>query len=196
MDVSVLRQRYRTCRDRQRRTAPQLVRTDSTGPSDAVSMVPVAQGWTSPWEPANSPFLPVVTFDPDRKTSDPWRVHLDLHRRCHPALGLQGEPRSCRSSSSEVTSCIRTQEHGSGSSGSGLGSTSRTPERDPQQPEVRFTGPHQKQDQNPSEGTSSFYQQLGSGAGSGSCQNQNPFPSRRNLKISESARRLGLYPSS
>lgn len=183
MDVSALRQRYRTCRDRQRRTAPQLVRTDSSAPSDAVAMVPVAQGWTSPWEPASSPSLPALTFDP-------WRVHLDLHRRCHPAVGLQGEPRSCRSSSSEV----RTQQHGSGSSGSGLGSTSRTTERDPQQPEVRFTGPDQNQDQNPSEGSSSFSQQLGSGAGSH--QNQNPFPSRRTLRISEAARRLGLYPSS
>lgn len=70
--------------------------SDPTGPSDAVTMVPVAQGWTSPWEPASSPSLPVLTFDPDRRTWDPWRVHLDLHRRCHPAFGLQREPRSCR----------------------------------------------------------------------------------------------------
>ncbi|MEQ2215860.1 hypothetical protein XENOCAPTIV_006994, partial [Xenoophorus captivus] len=48
--------------------------------SDTISIVPVPQGWTSPWKPASfSP--PVDNFDSDPKMFDPWHVHLDLHRR-------------------------------------------------------------------------------------------------------------------
>ncbi|XP_023182022.1 uncharacterized protein LOC111606212 isoform X1 [Xiphophorus maculatus] len=95
MDVSALRQQYRMCRDKQR-TEFHLLRTGegtvSPGSSDllgVVSIVPVAQGWTSSWQPARpSP--------PDPKTSDPWRVHLDLHRRC-PAVAMETERSHSRS---------------------------------------------------------------------------------------------------
>ncbi|MEQ2229916.1 hypothetical protein ILYODFUR_023861 [Ilyodon furcidens] len=107
MDVSVLSQQYRISREKQRRTEPQLVRTDFDELSDTISIVPVPQGWTSPWKPASfSP--PVDNFDSDPKMFDPWHVHLDLHRRCRPAVNIQTELRRCRCSCSSPSGISTT----------------------------------------------------------------------------------------
>ncbi|XP_038132021.1 uncharacterized protein LOC119777280 isoform X2 [Cyprinodon tularosa] len=109
MDVSALTQQYRICREKQR-TELQLVgtgkrtgkRTGFSELSDAISIVPVSQGWTSSWEPS-SPSPPVVYLDSDQKMSDPWRVHLDLHRRRRPVLSTQMGQRTCRRSCSPAS---------------------------------------------------------------------------------------------
>ncbi|XP_073343952.1 uncharacterized protein [Pagrus major] len=89
MDVSLLREQYRSSRETQRRhTQVLLFRTVSQEVSEAVSIIPVAQGLTSPWEPNRSP-PPAVTFDPVPTTYDPWHVHLGLHRRSHSAVTVQ-----------------------------------------------------------------------------------------------------------
>ncbi|XP_022073897.2 uncharacterized protein LOC110968346 [Acanthochromis polyacanthus] len=71
MEVSVLRELYRSCREAQR-IHPQvlLLRTVSE------DVVTVPQGMTLPWEPTSTSDLDL--------TFDPWHVHLDLHRRCSP----------------------------------------------------------------------------------------------------------------
>lgn len=51
---------------------------------EAISIVPVTQGLTSPREQDAS-----LTFDADPSTYDPWRLHLDLHRRHCARLNLQ-----------------------------------------------------------------------------------------------------------
>ncbi|XP_023182024.1 uncharacterized protein C9orf152-like isoform X3 [Xiphophorus maculatus] len=177
MDVSALRQQYRMCRDKQR-TEFHLLRTGegtvSPGSSDllgVVSIVPVAQGWTSSWQPARpSP--------PDPKTSDPWRVHLDLHRRC-PAVAMETERSHSRSSSQAPPTDTHTA--GSGSAPSRGGFTRRCASLNQNQNQDQ--NQNQNQNQNPR-------------GGSGAFLNCYPFPSRRTLRISEAARRLGLYPSS
>ncbi|CAI5671232.1 unnamed protein product [Oreochromis niloticus] len=89
MDVSVLREEYRSSRERRRRHSQVLLfRTVSEELSEAVAIVPAPQGLTLPWPP------PVI-FDPD-----PWHVHLDLHRRSCP----ETSSRRSGSSSSEVGS--------------------------------------------------------------------------------------------
>ncbi|XP_047424534.1 uncharacterized protein LOC124995857 isoform X2 [Mugil cephalus] len=91
MDISMLREQYRSSRDRQRtHTQVLLLREVSVELSDAVNVVPVSQRLVSP---------PAVTFEPELLTYDPWHVHLDLHRRSCPPLSVQ-----LPSSSSDTTS--------------------------------------------------------------------------------------------
>lgn len=56
--------------------------------SKAVSIIPVTQGLTSPWEPSGST-PPAISFDSDPMTYDPWHIHLGLHRRC--CLGVTAQ---------------------------------------------------------------------------------------------------------
>ncbi|XP_076577686.1 uncharacterized protein LOC143314506 [Chaetodon auriga] len=103
MDISLLREQYRCTRDRQRRhTHVLLFRTVSEELSEAVSIIPVTQGLTSPWKPSSCSPLS-ITFDPDPVTYDPWHVHLDLHRRCCPGVTSQltaSSPETANTSSS------------------------------------------------------------------------------------------------
>ncbi|XP_043961439.1 uncharacterized protein C9orf152-like [Gambusia affinis] len=170
MDVTALRQQYRMCRDKQRAEL-HLLRTGSFDLLDVVSIVPVAQGWMSSRQPARpSP--------PDPKTSDPWRVHLDLHRR-HPAVAMETEQSRSRCSPSSSSQAPPTDTHtaGSGSARSRGSFTRRCASVDQNQDH------DQNQNQNP-------------GGESKALLNRYPFPCRRTLRISEAARRLGLYPSS
>ncbi|XP_044032183.1 uncharacterized protein LOC122866493 isoform X2 [Siniperca chuatsi] len=99
MDISLLRQQYRcTTESQKRRTQVLLFRKVSVELLEAVSVVPVAQGLTSPWEP-NSSSPPAITFDLDPATCDPWHVHLGLHRRSCPGGSAQLSASSRRSSS-------------------------------------------------------------------------------------------------
>ncbi|KAE8279610.1 hypothetical protein D5F01_LYC21733 [Larimichthys crocea] len=89
MDISLLREQYRCTRDRQKRhTQVLLFRTVSEELSEAVSIIPVTQGLTSPWEPSGST-PPAISFDSDPMTYDPWHIHLGLHRRC--CLGVTAQ---------------------------------------------------------------------------------------------------------
>ncbi|XP_039983035.1 uncharacterized protein C9orf152-like isoform X2 [Xiphias gladius] len=82
MDVSLLREQYRSTRERQRRqTQVLLFRKVSEELSEAVSIIPVTQGLTSP--------PPAITVDPDLSTCDPWHVHLGLHRRSCPGVTVR-----------------------------------------------------------------------------------------------------------
>ncbi|XP_014912129.1 NEDD8 ultimate buster 1 isoform X2 [Poecilia latipinna] len=150
MDVSALRQQYRMWKDRQR-TELHLLRTgEETGSSDlldVVSIVPVAQGWTSSWQPASpSP--------PDPKTSDPWHVHLDLHRH-NPAVAMETEQSRCRCSCSSSSQAPPT-DTGSGSARSRGGFTKRCASLDQNQNQDQDL----KQDQNQNPGDSMAEQNL------------------------------------
>ncbi|XP_030612313.1 uncharacterized protein LOC115799343 [Archocentrus centrarchus] len=116
MDVSLLREEYRSSRERRRRrTQVLLFRTVSEELSEAVSIVPVAQGQTSPWEP-NGTTPPAVTFNPEQMICDPWHVHLDLHRRSCPRIITQ-LPASCPETSRR--SCSSSSEAGGSQQESG-----------------------------------------------------------------------------
>ncbi|XP_070708934.1 uncharacterized protein [Pempheris klunzingeri] len=114
MELSLLRQQYRSTTDTQRRhTQVLLFRTVSDELSQAVCIIPVTQGLTSPWEP-NSCSPPAVTSDPD-----PWHVHLGLHRRSRPGAVAQlaaSSPEttntnsSSRRSSSSLETCTLQQD--------------------------------------------------------------------------------------
>ncbi|XP_024859359.1 uncharacterized protein LOC108229789 isoform X2 [Kryptolebias marmoratus] len=244
MDVSALRRQYRQRRSRE---VLLFTRTGETGTgetgtasdrlSDAVSVVPVAQGSTSPWEP-NSPSPP---FSSNLKMFDPWHVHLDLHRRAR--LTAQGPPsspetktsRRSGSSSSEgfsssqsgsscssretSSSCISDPLRADPGSGSIRGSSEgckknqvQGTSKDPHHSSFRRTaegseshpqGPHQNQNHSAETSWSRqllspiprICRQLSAGGLDPSSQNHYPFPSRKTPKISEAARRLGLYPS-
>ncbi|XP_022622229.1 uncharacterized protein LOC111237418 isoform X2 [Seriola dumerili] len=109
MDVSLLREQYRSSRETQRRqTQLLLFRTVSEELSEAVSVVPVTQGLTSP--------PPAVTFNPDPLTYDPWRVHLDLHRRSCPGVTVRLPASSPETTNTSVTGSSRRSS--SSSSGS------------------------------------------------------------------------------
>ncbi|XP_023252708.1 uncharacterized protein C9orf152 homolog [Seriola lalandi dorsalis] len=274
MDVSLLREQYRSSRETQRRqTQLLLFRTVSEELSGAVSVVPVTQGLASP--------PPAVTFDPDPLTYDPWRVHLDLHRRSCPGVTVRLPTSYPETTNSSVTGSSRCSSSSSSGSDPDSGSSDRSrgvngSGADP----VHFsvTRPLDASEQNPSDGsredppddsqessapgslTSSdesstpvasvtcspsssntdlhqdlkenrsadvktnndflqtntpagrgsrkfsapaalrFTRQLsvgGVGSSSGVHQNQNyyPFPSRKAPRISEAARRLGMYSS-
>ncbi|XP_068604215.1 uncharacterized protein [Brachionichthys hirsutus] len=108
MDIALLREQYRSTKEKQRRhTQVLLFRTVSEQLSEAVNIVPVTQGLTSPWEPVTGP-LPALTFDPDPMSSDPWHVHLGLHKRLFPGamsqLTASGSSRRCSSSTDAVSS--------------------------------------------------------------------------------------------
>ncbi|KAM6908566.1 uncharacterized protein PEZ65_016808 [Lycodopsis pacificus] len=193
MDISLLREQYRCTRETQRRhTHVLLLRTVSE------VVVSVSQGFTSP---------PAVTFDPD-----PWRVHLELHRRCCPGVTDSSSRRSSSSSDSRKLSscssfCSTTEEvNADGSSGGdpGPGSSDgsrRDPEKtDPVQVSVSDSLGSRKL----SASALRFTRQLSlGGVGSSTRVHQNqtqnqsyhPFPNRKTPRISESARRLGMYSS-
>ncbi|XP_041824308.1 uncharacterized protein LOC121628949 [Melanotaenia boesemani] len=151
MDVSLLREEYRSSREKQKTlTQVLLFRTVSEEPAEAVRIVPVAQGLVSPWEPNTPP----PSFDADQKMYDPWHVHLELHRRSHPTGstqlphsrhtwssssdvgGSQQESRSRKPSSSvslcssrETSPCTREKDEArpdSGTSDGSSGGSSRT----------------------------------------------------------------------
>ncbi|XP_074484172.1 uncharacterized protein LOC141763614 [Sebastes fasciatus] len=115
MDISLLREQYRCTRETQRRrTQVLLFRTVSDELAEAVSIIAVTQGLTSPWEP-NGGSPPAVTFDPDPTNGcDPWHVHLDLHRRCRPGVSAQ-----LAASSPETTNTNSSSRRSSSSSESG-----------------------------------------------------------------------------
>ncbi|XP_039859832.1 uncharacterized protein C9orf152-like [Simochromis diagramma] len=224
MDVSVLREEYRSSRERRRRhTQVLLFRTVSEELSEAVAIVPAPQGLTLPWPP------PVI-FDPD-----PWHVHLDLHRRSCPETssrrsgssssevgGSQHESRYRRlsappSSSSETPPCCslsatREEEDPDppsfrGSRGDlafpdySLGLTeSSTPITTSLQQDQQENRSTQKETSNSVlEGRSSrtlrFTRQQSVGGASSHSQVYYPFPSRKTPRISEAAKRLGMYSS-
>ncbi|TDG97603.1 hypothetical protein EPR50_G00227980 [Perca flavescens] len=184
--------------------------------SEAVSIVPVTQALRSPWEPDGR--SPPVTFDPDRPGCDPWRLHLDLHRRSRPResspetrhtnsssrncegdpekkkkkdpvsgslddpAGFHGDPGDQSAAGSEESFTAGRQDGESAASGTSAWTGSRKLSA----PALRFTR-----------------QQSVGGVGSttGAQQNQNqnqnyqPFPNRKTPRISEAARRLGMYSS-
>ncbi|KAK2859767.1 hypothetical protein Q5P01_004387 [Channa striata] len=99
MDVSLLREQYRSSREKQKKR-PQvlLFRKVSEELSEAVSIVPVTQGLTP------SPLT--ITFDPDPTTYDPWQIHLDLHRHSRSIVTIQ-LPVSPPETNSSIDSCSR-----------------------------------------------------------------------------------------
>ncbi|XP_031697479.1 uncharacterized protein LOC116379652 [Anarrhichthys ocellatus] len=214
MDISLLREQYRCTRETQRRhTHVLLLRTVSEELSEVV--VSVSQGFTSP---------PDVTFDPD-----PWRVHLELHRRCCPGVTDSSSRRSSSSSESRKLSscssfCSTTEEvnvdgsrgdpdpgssggnPGPGSSGGDPGPGSSDGSRgDPEKTDpVQVSVSGSLGSRKLSAPALRFTRQLslgGVGSSTGVHQNQtqnqsyHPFPNRKTPRISESARRLGMYSS-
>ncbi|XP_049913315.1 uncharacterized protein LOC126398135 [Epinephelus moara] len=112
MDISLLREQYRCTRETQKRhTQVLLFRTVSEELSEAVSIIPVPQGLTSPWEPNSSSPPPAVTFNPDPTTCDPWHVHLGLHRHCC----LRVTAQQLIASSPETTNTNSSSQHSSSS---------------------------------------------------------------------------------
>ncbi|XP_076014203.1 uncharacterized protein LOC143006798 isoform X2 [Genypterus blacodes] len=98
MDISVLREQYRCSRESQkRRTQVLLFRRVSQELSDALSIIPVPQSLTSPTEPQNC--SPVANNNPNLLTSDPWHVHLGLHRRSCSLVTNQVSPEMQRTNS-------------------------------------------------------------------------------------------------
>ncbi|KAM7389999.1 hypothetical protein PAMA_008258 [Pampus argenteus] len=84
MEISLLREQYRSTRDRQtRHTQVLLFRQVSEELSEAVSIIPVTQGLMLSWEPNSNP-QSALTSDPD-----PWHIHLDFQRRSCPAVSVQ-----------------------------------------------------------------------------------------------------------
>ncbi|XP_026218090.1 putative protein TPRXL isoform X2 [Anabas testudineus] len=102
MDISLLREQYRSSREKQRKqTQVLLFRTVSEELSDAVSIVPVTQDLT--------PLLPTIIFDPDPTAYDPWHVHLDHHRRSHTVVAVQ-LPVSSPETNTSIDSSSRCSE--------------------------------------------------------------------------------------
>ncbi|KAG7239403.1 hypothetical protein INR49_029151 [Caranx melampygus] len=66
VDVSLLREHYRSSRERQRHTQMLQYRKFSEELSEAISVIPFTP--------------PVITFDPVPLSYNPWQVHLDLHQ--------------------------------------------------------------------------------------------------------------------
>ncbi|XP_044195193.1 uncharacterized protein LOC122972265 isoform X2 [Thunnus albacares] len=111
MDISLLRAQYWSSRERQKRhTQVLLFRTVSEELSEAVSVVPFTQALTSSWEPNSSP-PPALTSDPD-----PWHVHLDLHRRSRPAVGVPPPASSLETTNSGDVGSSRRLSSSSGGS--------------------------------------------------------------------------------
>ncbi|RVE59070.1 hypothetical protein OJAV_G00200620 [Oryzias javanicus] len=243
MDVSDLRQQYRSCRERHQEVL--LFGTVSEERFEAFSIVPVAQGLTLPWEPISS-LSSTITFDCNPKMYDPWHVHLDLHRRSRPAVSAQSPllsrptPSSksrtrelsgsacssrgtspCVFSSQEERVCTEASElqfYGRPGSGQVQGSPHPDPSEDvpdssstleseltnPEEtPTLDSFSPHltvEKQGQKRSSDwcsalvlTRRVSRQLSEGGVCSPSQNPFPFPSRRPPRLSEAARRLGLY---
>ncbi|XP_036934773.1 putative protein TPRXL [Acanthopagrus latus] len=116
MDISLLREQYRSSREAQRRhTQVLLLRTVLEEVSEAVSIIPVAQGLTSSWEPNCSP-PPAVIFEPDPTTYDPWHVHLGLHRRSLPAVTVQLTAPSLETTNTDSSSRCSSSSSEDGSS--------------------------------------------------------------------------------
>ncbi|XP_054479252.1 uncharacterized protein LOC129110992 isoform X2 [Anoplopoma fimbria] len=128
MDISLLREQYRSTRETQRRhTHVLLLRTVSLELSEAVSVVPVSQALTSPWEPHVSS-SPAVTFDPGPMTfGDPWHVHLGLHRRCRPGVTTQLPAPSLETTNSNSSSRRPSSSSESSSRKLSVDSTSDSP---------------------------------------------------------------------
>ncbi|XP_018544778.2 histone H3.v1-like [Lates calcarifer] len=232
MDISLLREQYRSSRDRQRRhTQVLLFRRVSEELSDAISIIPVTQGLTSP--------PPAPTFDPDPSTFDPWHLHLGLHRRSCPGVSVQLPGSSPETNSSVHSSSRRPSSSSSESRGtSPCSSFNSTTEEDLRAGGSRADPPEDSQESSApgsltsSEGSSTpvasaagsqedlkesrstdvktsasvrrrglrFTRQLsvgGVGSSSGVHHNQDfyPFPNRKTPRISEAARRLGMYSS-
>ncbi|KAM9333614.1 uncharacterized protein KZ484_018636 [Pholidichthys leucotaenia] len=194
MEVSALRQEYRSSREQQRRNIQVLLFTAAAAEmSEAVSIVPVAQCLTSPREPNGTSSPPSSDIYPDPKICDPWHVHLDLHRRSRPAISSRF---SC-SSSSEVRSTRAsdssrnpTEENDNSFDGNVTGREHFKEEmvQDPsgsltQSPVCRATiSPSTSRDLQENSG--------------GPRWKHYPFPSRRTRRVSEAARRMGMYSSS
>ncbi|XP_077952586.1 uncharacterized protein LOC144390161 isoform X2 [Gasterosteus aculeatus] len=196
MDVSLLREQYRCSREEQRHV---LLRTVSEELSEAVT-----QGLALPWEALGG--MPPVTFDPDPTTCrDPWRLDPG---RC------ESSPETTRSSfrrsSSSSESCSTTD---------GVNADGSKPEPDQSS---GSRGGHPPCSDESSAPTSSLLEDLkddasvlqtcckapalrltrqlslgGVGSSNAVHQNQNhhPFPNRKTPRISEAARRLGMYSS-
>lgn len=221
MELSELRQRYRTSRDRQQRlTRVLLVRTVSQEMCEAISIIPVMQGLTSPQEPDAS-----LTFDPDPSTYDPWRLHLDLHRRLCARLNLHvsrrlpsssgtldSEKEAAPTSESDSSagalplSCLTAEEDSTPPTTSSLQVSGSTEDhRDTSSWDAPPTAGLQRNENPPtggpigdnssSVGPPSGGCQLSVGAVAPSHQKYQPFPHRKNPRISEAARRLGMYAS-
>ncbi|XP_035812877.2 uncharacterized protein LOC118471576 [Amphiprion ocellaris] len=176
MEVSVLRERYRSCRETQR-IHPQVLLLQTV----SEDVVTVPQGLMLLWEPTSTSDLDL--------TFDPWHVHLDLHQRCRTggtrtstrssrrsesgdrnvslvsdSLGSSRETSLCGSSSSSRDDCLAAALDSDGS-GEDL------------HPDLQQLQTHQE--------NSSRSRRLLSF----------PFPSRKTPRISEAARRLGMYSS-
>ncbi|KAF7651362.1 hypothetical protein LDENG_00111910 [Lucifuga dentata] len=244
MDVSVLREQYRRSRESQRRrTQVLLYRRVSQELSDAVSIIPVPQGLTSSWEPQSC--LPVAKFNPDLLTSDPWHVHLGLHRRFCRTREIHSETTNtnsssrCSSSSSEsdggdrklsgdsaADSLSRSRETWSSSKNdgdviptplraspdlskknpSGVSEDDRT---DASNSRVCSAAASVKKNEESVTGNGALWDSRKSstpalrftrqmsfgGMGSSLQHGYYPFPQRKTPRISEAARRLGLYSS-
>ncbi|XP_016886957.1 uncharacterized protein LOC107988366 [Cynoglossus semilaevis] len=252
-DVSVLREQYRQTRDCQRSHTHVLLHgTVSEQLSDAVTIVPVTQSFTSSSPPEH------ITCSQGPLTFDPWHIHLDLHRRfsCSslmvaplqvhsPTLGSyrcssSSSSSSCDSSvntrgvnSTPDSQKIHTQTSGcssavessrtSGDQVSGSDDPAQNPGEGSSSPaagsDARPLGSHSSAHcTSPSSHlqTDLKKNQSSGGKSSTSCRtreqspssaclhhnqnlNQNlnhfPFPSRRMPRISEAAKRLGLYSS-
>ncbi|XP_074549054.1 uncharacterized protein LOC141807171 [Halichoeres trimaculatus] len=80
INVSELREEYRSSRERQRRDIQVLIyRTVSVELKDAISIIPINQSLTSPCGLCSSS-LPTLTLEGDPASCDPWMVPLDLHQ--------------------------------------------------------------------------------------------------------------------
>ncbi|KAM4534148.1 uncharacterized protein PAE49_022443 [Odontesthes bonariensis] len=233
MDVSLLREEYRSRRERQsRRTQVLLFTADSEQPLEAIGIVPVAQGVTSPGVtspgvPNNTPTSP-VTFDSDQKMYDPWHVHLDLHRRCRTAVCTRTSrwwwsSSEVGGSQQDTSHCGEGDPHpdcdgSSGGSSRTCGAaqvqspseqhlredppdgasrmTTESPVSGSEGPEAPSSddGTHLHQDQNQEQNQNQNQEKNGSAESrADGSQNHYPFPSRRAPRISEAARRLGMY---
>ncbi|KAM7369532.1 hypothetical protein PAMP_010850 [Pampus punctatissimus] len=84
MEISLLREQYRSTRDRQKQhTQMLLFRRVSEELSEAVSIIPFTQSLMLSWEPNSNP-QPALTSDPD-----PWHIHLGFQRCSCPAVSVQ-----------------------------------------------------------------------------------------------------------
>ncbi|XP_037311257.2 uncharacterized protein C9orf152-like [Pungitius pungitius] len=207
MDVSLLREQYRCSREEQRRHV--LLRTVSEELSEAVT-----QGLALPWEPLRG--LPGgVTFDPDATgCGDPWRAHLDLHFL--PGVTAESSPETTRtdssfrrsSSSSETRSTTDevNADRSRGEPGQSGGSRGdHPPGSDERSAPTSSLFEDLKEEASVLQTSCKapalrFTRQLSLGgvdSSNGVHQNQNhhPFPNRKPPRISEAAKRLGMYSS-
>ncbi|KAK5849538.1 hypothetical protein PBY51_013866 [Eleginops maclovinus] len=210
MDLSLLREKYLSSMEQQKHSQVILYRTVSEELSEAVSFVPVTQGLSPP----------PVTSDPDpTSTCDPWHVHLELHRRGRPRVTAASTPEttntnsssrrssasSCESNNRKLSSdsCCCTNEEEPKcrgeeeemescppptASSSSISSTScsLTEDQGPRVLQRRLSAPAP---------ALRFTRQYSVGGVGSSTGGQHPFPSRKTPRISEAARRLGLYAS-